>query len=198
MKYTALIALLGMVSAKHHHHHRSLAQVSKVDVPLPYGSSDVTFVPGKAAAAAVVAKQLSMEAASNAAVAAANTKATNEANALKAHVTQARVDQVDNEVYQNPYYTRRQWTQRPPPALVQITDNEADKSFQAERVGAASTVAKQQSTEAANVSAITSSHDKAAADTAAKKADVINKHIDRLNEFQAVYIPDEDITLQMY
>ena len=196
MKYTILIALLGAVSARHHHHH-SLAQVSGVNVPLPYGSSDVTFVPGKAAAAAVVAQQQAYEAKKTAEIAAANAKAIRETNALKAHVTAARVDQVNNEVYQNPYYTRRQWTQRPPPALAQLEDNESDKSFQKERVGAAKTVATQQSTEAKNVASITSSHAKAAADTAARKADIGNKHRARLNEFLAVYIPDEDVTLQM-
>jgi len=57
MKYTVLIALLGMASAKHHHHHhKSLAQIDGVNVPAPYGSSDKSFVPAKAAAAAVVAR----------------------------------------------------------------------------------------------------------------------------------------------
>ena len=195
MKYTVLIALLGMVSAKHHHH-QSLAQ--KVDVPLPYGSSDVTFIPGKAAAAKVVEKQIAMQAASDAAVAAANAKATQECHDLKAKVTKARVHQIDNEVPQNPYWTRREWVNRPPPALLQVEDNESDKSYQAARVVAANTVAKQEATEASNVATITGIIDKATAETAAKNLRTEHLHIERMNEFQAVFIPEENVTLQMY
>ena len=117
MKYTAIIALIGAASARHHHH-KSLAQLESHPIPLPYGSSDVTFIPGKAAAAKVVEKQIAMQAASDAAVAAANAKATEECHDLKAKVTKARVHQIDNEVPQNPYWTRREWVNRPPPALV--------------------------------------------------------------------------------
>ena len=48
------------------------------------------------------------------------------------------------------YPTRQQWTGQPFSRLIQLDaeDNEADKSFQAERVKAASTVATQQGFEA--------------------------------------------------
>ena len=110
MKYSVLIALLGMVGAKHHHHkhhHKSLAQIEGVDVPAPYGSSDKSFVPAKAAAAAVVAKQQATEAQYTNQI---NTLHANQAaatHAKKSHMTKARVDQIDNEVYQNPYFTRQ-------------------------------------------------------------------------------------------
>ena len=78
MKYTVLIALLGAVSARHHHHHQSLAQKEggSTNPPAPYGFSNATFEPGKKAAAKVVADQLAFQAKSDAAVAAANAKAT--------------------------------------------------------------------------------------------------------------------------
>ena len=172
MKYTALIALLGMASAKHHHHHhhKSLAQINGVNVPLPYGSSDKSFVPAKAAAAAVVAKQQATEAANVASITTSHANAAASTHAKKSHVTQARIDQVDNEVYQNPYYTRRQWTQRPPPALAQMEDeflNAQDAALQAGRKESESVVATQQATEAENVNSVESQF--TAADAEAKK-----------------------------
>ena len=200
MKYTVLIALLGAVSARHHHHH-SLAQKSEggsTEVPAPFGKSNVSFVAGKAVAAKVVADQQAWEAKSDAAVAAANTKATNAADTLKAHVTQARVDQIDNEVYQNPYFTRQQWTMRPPPALVQTEDNESDVSFQAARKVASATVAKQVSMQGASDAAVASAQAKYAGETRTEKDRIGLLHHNRMNEFMAVFIPEENVTLQMY
>ena len=64
MKFTVL-ALLGSVAAKHHHHHKkhtSLSMLEGVNVPAPFGHADKSFVPYKAEAAAVVAKQQATEA----------------------------------------------------------------------------------------------------------------------------------------
>ena len=171
MKYTALIALLGMASAKHHHHHhKSLAQIDGVNVPLPYGSSDKSFVPAKAAAAAVVAKQQATEAANVASITKSHANAAADTHAKKAHVTRARVDQINNEVYQNPYYTRREWVQRPPPALAQVDDaflNAQDAALQAGRKEAEAIVNAQAATEAENVKGVEDSFN--AADAEAKK-----------------------------
>ena len=202
MKYTVLIALLGMASAKHHHHkhhHKSLAQVDGVNVPLPYGSSDKSFVPSKAAAAAVVAKQQATEAANVASITTSHANAASATAAKKAHVTQARVDQVDNEVYQNPYYTRRQWVQRPPPALAQVDDeflNAQDKALQAGRKEAEAVVSQQQTTEAENTKGVEDQF--TAADDEAKKtaADVRAERIQQ--QFGGVnHNPYPSVNLQL-
>ena len=202
MKYTVLIALFGAVSARHHHHHQSLAQKEggSTQPATPFGNSNASFVPGKAAAAAVVANQLSFQAKSDAAVAAANAKATQECDTLKDHVTKARVDQIDNEVYQNPYFTRSQWTQRPPPALMQLEDNEADVAFLAGKKVATKVVADQVSYQAKSDADVAAAQAKYAAETKAKNTATEVNHHTLMKEFRyhLVFIPEENVTLQMY
>ena len=122
MKYSVLIALLGMVGAKHHHHKhhsKSLAQMEGYPTPA-LGESNKSFVPSKAAAAAVVAKQQATETKYVDQIQSIHSDATAATHSKKSQKTKARVDQIDNEVKQNPYWTRKEWVQRPPPALAQV------------------------------------------------------------------------------
>jgi len=79
----------------------------------PLGPSDTTFIPSKAAAAALVDAQVAFELNSGKSVAKANAKAIAQANSLKAKVRAARTIQAGGDVGHNPYPTREEWTGQP-------------------------------------------------------------------------------------
>ena len=182
MKYSVLIALLGMVGAKHHHHKhhsKSLAQMEGYPTPA-LGESNKSFVPAKAAAAAVVAKQQSTETKYVDQIHSIISDATSATHTKKSQKTKARVDQIDNEVYQNPYWTRKEWVQRPPPALAQVDPlGEQNASFGAGKAAATKVVADQVAQEAENTADITGSHDK---EEAAAKNAAADVRIERIQQ----------------
>jgi len=114
-------------------------------------------------------------------------------------VTKARVHQIDNEVPQNPYWTRREWVNRPPPALAQVDPyGEQNTSLQAGRAEAAKVVANQEAAMAENVASVESLNAAATAEADAKMKQVRDAQIhQRAGEVKHNPYPYVNVALQV-
>ena len=187
MKFALALALIGAASAA------------------PYGEADASYQRDRQVAAKVVETQQKFEATKSADVAKRFADDTAAANAQKAMVTSYRVDQMNAGRVGESYPTRRQWWGGQPfSRLVQLDaeDNEADVSFQRDRVTAAKTVETQQKFEATKSADVAKRFaDDTAAATASKRAvdSYRETHIkDFADPSNLVYIPEEEIYLTLY
>ena len=161
----------------------------------PFGKANESFVPSKAAAADVVAKQQAAEAANTASVAsnysADGAAATSHENTVRA----ARDLQAAGDVF----HERFPWVNY---QHVQLEDNEADVTFAAGKQVAADVVAKQQAFEKAKTADVETRNDKDSKECLDLRTHVVTTHEERLKSFdpnvQMVYIPEQEIYLGLY
>jgi len=161
----------------------------------PFGEANASFVPAKAAEAAVVAKEQATEAAN---VASVESNYSADAAAAKAHEHAVSASR-DLQAAGGVLHDRFPWVNY---QHVQLEDNEADVTFAAGKAVAADVVAKQQAFEKAKVADVEARNDANSAECSNLRKHVVTTHEDRLKQFdpnvQMVYIPEQEIYLGLY